>query len=94
MSLSARQIPGDGDRGEQLLLALEDVTARANIMAGLLANDERKDQFIAMLGHELRHPLTPITHAIYLLRQGNPDPATARTARNDRYTGANDCCDS
>ena len=44
--------------------------------AGLLANSERKDQFIAMLGHELRHPLTPITHAIYLLRQGNPDPAT------------------
>ena len=75
MSLSARRIPGDAERGEQLLLALEDVTARA-IMAGLLASDERKDQFIAMLGHELRHPLTPIAHAIYLLRQGNPDPAT------------------
>jgi two-component system CheB/CheR fusion protein len=76
VSVSARRIPGDVDRGEQLLLALEDVTARANMTAGLLASDERKDQFIAMLGHELRHPLTPITHAIYLLRQGNPDPAT------------------
>ena len=75
VSLSARRIPGDADRGEQLLLALEDVTARANMTAGLLASDEQKDQFIAMLGHELRHPLTPITHAIYLLRQGNPDPA-------------------
>ena len=29
-----------------------------------------------MLGHELRHPLTPITHAIYLLRKGNADAAT------------------
>ena len=29
-----------------------------------------------MLGHELRHPLTPITHAIYLLRKSNQDPAT------------------
>ena len=29
-----------------------------------------------MLGHELRHPLTPITHAIYLLRKGHQDPAT------------------
>ena len=28
-----------------------------------------------MLGHELRHPLTPITHSIYLLRQGNRIPA-------------------
>ena len=77
VSLSARKIPGDADRGEQLLLAVQDVTRRVDLTAGLLASGERKDQFIAMLGHELRHPLTPITHAIYLLRQGNLDPATA-----------------
>jgi CheY-like chemotaxis protein/nitrogen-specific signal transduction histidine kinase len=77
MSLSARRIPGGFDRGDILLLALEDVTARANMTAGLLANSDRKDEFIAMLGHELRHPLTPITHAIYLLKQGNHDPASA-----------------
>lgn len=76
MSLSARRIPGDADRAEQLLLAIEDVTARANMTAGLVASGEQKDQFIAMLGHELRHPLTPITHAIYLLRQDHQDPAT------------------
>ena len=44
--------------------------------AGLVASGERKDQFIDMLGHELRHPLTPITHATYLLRQAHQDPAT------------------
>ena len=76
MSLSARKIPGDADRTDLLLLALVDVTARASMTAGLLANSELKDQFIAMLGHELRHPLTPIAHAIYLLQQGNRDPAT------------------
>ena len=76
MSLSARRIPGDADRAEQLLLAIQDVTARADMTAGLVASGERKDQFIAMLGHELRHPLTPITHAIYLLRKGHQDPAT------------------
>ena len=76
MSLSARRIPGEADRAEQLLLAIEDVTARADMTAGLVASGERKDQFIAMLGHELRHPLTPITHAIYLLRKGHQDPAT------------------
>jgi CheY-like chemotaxis protein len=42
--------------------------------AGLVASAEQKDQFIAMLGHELRHPLTPITHALYLLRKGHPSP--------------------
>ena len=89
MSLSARRIPGDADRAEQLLLAIQDVTARADMTAGLVASGERKDQFIAMLGHELRHPLTPITHAIYLLRKGHQDPATHRTARDDRYPDAN-----
>jgi signal transduction histidine kinase len=52
-------------------------TVRAGIAAGLVASNERKDEFLAMLDHELRHPLTPITHAIYLLRLGNPEPAIA-----------------
>ena len=77
ISLNARKLPGDADRAELLLLAFSDVTVRAGIAAGLVATNERKDEFLAMLGHELRHPLTPITHAIYLLRLGNPAPAIA-----------------
>ena len=77
MALSARRIPGDVDRTDLLLLAFEDTTARTNVTAGLLADGERKDQFIAMLSHELRHPLTPITHAIYLLKRSHLDPAAA-----------------
>ena len=57
-------------------LGLQRPTARAERMAGLAAKGERRDQLIAMLGHELRHPLTPITHAIYLLRKNHQDPAT------------------
>jgi two-component system, chemotaxis family, CheB/CheR fusion protein len=77
MSLNARKLPRDAERAELLLLAFNDVTVRAGITAGLVATNERKDEFLAMLGHELRHPLTPITHAIYLLRLGNPEPAIA-----------------
>ena len=78
ISISARRIPADVNRAELFLLAFEDVTARANVAAGLLASSARKDQFIAMLGHELRHPLTPIIHSLYLLRQrGNMDPESA-----------------
>ena len=76
MSLTARRIQSDAERAEQLLLLVQDVTVRADETAGLVASGERKDQFIAMLGHELRHPLTPITHAIYLLRKAHQDPAT------------------
>ncbi|HYJ93383.1 MAG TPA: hybrid sensor histidine kinase/response regulator [Vicinamibacterales bacterium] len=51
-------------------------TERTERMGGLAAKGERRDQLIAMLGHELRHPLTPITHAIYLLRKNHQDPTT------------------
>jgi len=77
MSVNARKLPGDAERAELLLLVFHDVTVRAGITAGLVASNERKDEFLAMLGHELRHPLTPITHAIYLLRLGHPEPAIA-----------------
>jgi len=40
---------------------------------------ERKDEFLAMLGHELRNPLAPIVHAVELL--GRRDPAVAEQAR-------------
>jgi hypothetical protein len=38
--------------------------------------DRRKDEFLAMLGHELRNPLAPISNAVQILRikgQGDPD---------------------
>src|SRR5690606_1417491 len=34
--------------------------------------DRRKDEFIAMLGHELRHPLAAIRHAIAVCDQSEP----------------------
>ena len=37
--------------------------------------DRRKDEFLAMLSHELRNPLAPISNAVQLLRlQKNEDP--------------------
>ena len=35
--------------------------------------DRRKDEFLAMLSHELRNPLAPIVGAIQLLKLGGPD---------------------
>jgi DNA-binding response OmpR family regulator len=32
--------------------------------------DRRKDEFLALLGHELRNPLAPIQHAVELVRRG------------------------
>jgi len=77
VTLNARRIPGDRDRTHLVLLAIDDITERANIAADLLVNSQRKDEFLAILAHELRHPLTPITHAIHLLRLVDRDPATS-----------------
>lgn len=40
--------------------------------------DLRKDEFLAMLAHELRNPLVPIRNALYVLNaKGSPDPDIA-----------------
>jgi signal transduction histidine kinase/CheY-like chemotaxis protein len=41
--------------------------------------DRRKDEFLAMLSHELRNPLAPIRNSAYLLQRA--DPASERAAR-------------
>jgi two-component system CheB/CheR fusion protein len=38
--------------------------------------DQRKDEFIAMLAHELRNPLAPITNVVQMLKSGNLDAKT------------------
>ncbi len=46
---------------------------------GLASEARRKDQFLALLGHELRNPLAPIRTAIHMLRSAESgDRTTAR----------------
>ncbi len=40
----------------------------------------RKDEFLAMLAHELRNPLTPVRNVAHILGRGTPDAATVRRA--------------
>lgn len=44
------------------------------------ASPRVQGQFIAVVSHELRYPLTPIQNAAALLRHGPADPATVRRA--------------
>jgi signal transduction histidine kinase/ActR/RegA family two-component response regulator len=44
--------------------------------------DHRKDEFLAMLGHELRNPLAPIRNAVQMLALRPDDPAIVATARD------------
>jgi PAS domain S-box-containing protein len=50
-----------------------DITDRKLAEEKLMEADRRKDEFLAMLAHELRNPLAPISAAAELLRLGNMD---------------------
>ena len=43
--------------------------------------NQRKDQFLAMLAHELRNPLTPMVNATYMLRAAGEKPDSVAQAR-------------
>ncbi|HTS20771.1 MAG TPA: response regulator [Casimicrobiaceae bacterium] len=42
--------------------------------------DRRKDEFLAMLAHELRNPLAPISNAVHVLRERSDSPTTVAWA--------------
>jgi signal transduction histidine kinase/DNA-binding response OmpR family regulator len=46
--------------------------------AELREADLRKDEFLAMLGHELRNPLAPVLNAVKLLQQSSPEEPLRR----------------
>jgi signal transduction histidine kinase/ActR/RegA family two-component response regulator len=60
-------------RAEREALAIAAEHAKA-----LSEADRRKDEFLAMLAHELRNPLAPIRNAAYVLSRGVADPAMVR----------------
>ena len=55
-------------RGKLCRAAVIDITARKQAEEKLAELDRRKDEFLAMLSHELRNPLAPILNAVQLLQ--------------------------
>jgi PAS domain S-box-containing protein len=56
-----------------------DVTERIRMEEALKEADRRKDEFLAVLAHELRNPLAPIRNSLHILRlTGQNDPASER----------------
>jgi PAS domain S-box-containing protein len=44
--------------------------------------NRRKDEFLAMLSHELRNPLAPVLNSVHVLRQAPDDPSLVQFAGN------------
>jgi PAS domain S-box-containing protein len=76
-------------QGKRVALATvsQDVTERKRLeddlrrlASDLSEADRRKDEFLAMLAHELRSPLAPISNAVQVLRLAESDAAAVRSA--------------
>jgi len=59
-----------------------DITSRKLVEEELEQAGRRKDEFLAMLGHELRNPLAPIGSAVELMRQLAPADDSIAWARD------------
>src|SRR6185295_10362103 len=60
------------------VLVFRDISQRKRSQDALLEADRRKDEFIAVLAHELRNPLAPLRNALQIIRLANNDPATVK----------------
>jgi PAS domain S-box-containing protein len=67
----SRAVPVRGSSGQILrwIGTNTDVTESRQLQIALEQADRRKDEFLAMLAHELRNPLTPISNAAQALLQ-------------------------
>ncbi|WP_228536348.1 ATP-binding protein [Noviherbaspirillum malthae] len=68
--------------GDGVAALFRDVTDRVEMIEALKSADRRKDEFLAMLAHELRNPLAPISTAAELLKIASGNQDKVRHASN------------
>ena len=75
--------PVTKDSGELLgcVVTMTDITKQKRAEAELREADGRKDDFLAMLAHELRNPLAPLRNGLAILNYAETTPLAARSAR-------------
>jgi PAS domain S-box-containing protein len=64
-----------------LQLTARDIGERKKAEAALREADRRKDDFLAVLAHELRNPLAPIRNALYVIRKCEGEAETTHDQR-------------
>ncbi len=80
LDLRGRVIAEADGRVRRLRGVTIDVTAREVAEQGLRTAERRKDEFLAMLAHELRNPLAPISAAATIMQGDRAQPAQIKHA--------------
>jgi PAS domain S-box-containing protein len=78
---SAAPIEDKNGRTSGVVLIFRDVSQRRQTERALREADRRKDEFLALLAHELRNPLAPIGNALQILEMAEDDPQTVTETR-------------
>ncbi|HEX7446528.1 MAG TPA: ATP-binding protein, partial [Pirellulales bacterium] len=73
-----RYAPRDLAFAEELASRATIAIENATLYSELREADRLKDEFLAMLAHELRNPLAPIRNTLYILKQPSSDESLAR----------------
>jgi signal transduction histidine kinase len=73
-SYDAQSVPLAEELARRAALALDN----ASLYGELREADRRKDEFLAMLAHELRNPLSPLATSVQVLRSGAAPPVAER----------------
>ena len=63
------------------VITMVDITGLKAAESALKEADRRKDEFLAVLSHELRNPLAPVRNAVGILKLKSPDEPELRWAR-------------
>ena len=76
-------VPLRNDAGELIgyIGNVADITAHKRFEEELREADRRKDEFLALLAHELRNPLAPIRTGLELIRLAGDDRQVAEEVR-------------
>jgi PAS domain S-box-containing protein len=77
MRVSAAPLRDDFSQVIGACAVVQDVTQLKNAEHALREADRRKDEFLAILAHELRNPLAPIRNSVNILRLAGDDTAAA-----------------
>ena len=84
---NARRLVAPSGASPSILLAVEDITTQRQLdevardhLAELAVSDRAKDEFLAMLAHELRNPLGAVATSLQLARHPGADAAVASHA--------------
>jgi len=62
------------------VVVFSDMTERVHAEQELRDADRRKNEFLAVLSHELRNPLTPIRNSLHVLKRATPGSEQAKRA--------------